>query len=728
MSANPSSRRKSWVLDYETICNTFVVVCEDLFSKEQKVFIIWKHVNHLSAFLKFIDECRDKQEWHLGYNILNFDSQITEWISVHRDFLLSLKTGEQVAREIYAYAQRVIENSNAGERPDYPEYNLSIKCQDIYRMNNWDSNAKRTSLKWVQFAMDWENVEEMPHPHYEEVENQDVLTKVISYCLNDVSSTKAVYLQNKWDKKKGKYEFEMLDQIALRTELSKTYNLELYSAPEPRISKQVFLHFLSEKLRKKKWDINKLRTHRNTVNIGDIILPYVKFATPEFRDMFNWFKSQVVDTRIYDESQEKKSKLKFSVMHKGVKTDYGLGGLHGCVPSGVYKKGNGKIILSADVTSFYPNLAIRNKWAPLHLPKQAFCELYEWFFETRKTYPKGSPLNYLFKIILNATYGLSKNKHSFLYDPEFTFRITINGQLLLSMLYEMISTRIPGSQPLMQNTDGLEFMIDEQYRPQFEAICKEWEKMTQLELEFVEYERMIIGDVNNYIAIDTSGKTKCKGRFEFEDLPLHKNKSHLIVPKALYNYFVNGIKPEDFLKSNRNIFDYCGGVKLRGDWRFESVYVDNNKDREFLSWPLQKQTEFLRSKGWRQSWSDNNWVHTSWDNQEANNGLDTLRALQHEFFKESRISRKLEQKMIRYYNSKRGSKLVKVHADGREIQLESGKVYQTIFNRYEKKEWEEYGVDEGYYLRRIRNEIQKIEEGKSLIQGCDKKQQQLTLF
>ena len=78
----------------------------------------------------------------------------------------------------------------------------------------------------------------------------------------------------------------------------------------------------------------------------------------------------------------------------------------------------------------------------------------------------------------------------------------------------------------------------------------------------------MIGDVNNYIAVfkekevdketyesmkkktphfvyrENNGKyyvktTKCKGRFEFSDLPLHKNKSALIVPKAIYYFFIH---------------------------------------------------------------------------------------------------------------------------------------------------------------------------------------------
>jgi hypothetical protein len=286
----------------------------------------------------------------------------------------------------------------------------------------------------------------------------------------------------------------------------------------------------------------------------------VEFYTPEFKGIYNWFKNLVVDTKLYDDKDDKIKGPKYTMMYKGVKTDFGLGGLHGCIKPGIYKSGNGKIILSADVTSFYPNLAIRNQWGPAQFPKKDFCELYEWFFEERKKYSKKDPLNYLFKIILNSTYGLSKERNSFLYDPELTFRITVNGQLQLAMLYEMLATRIPGAQPLMQNTDGLEFLLDEQYEDLFFEICKEWETMTSLQLETVKYDRMIIRDVNNYYAVYDTGDVKCKGTFEFKDLPFHKNKSFLIVPKALYAYFIDGVNPIDYLKANRNIFDYSLGA------------------------------------------------------------------------------------------------------------------------------------------------------------------------
>jgi hypothetical protein len=645
--------REFWVMDYETIINCFVAVFESYDRKTRKVFVISKYQNDAVDFVKFLIESKKAKDWHFGYNNIAFDAQITEFVLANtKEFLDPLADAEALAYRLYEYAQYVIGKSDRNEFLDYPEFKLSIRCVDIFKLNHWDSNAKRTSLKWTQFGMDWENVEEMPHPHYERIIDKETLIMVVKYCINDVRSTKAIFTMT--DSKGTKV---MVSQINLRAKLSETYNVNLLSASEPKISKEIFLHFLSEKLGISKKEIKEMRTYRKNVVIRDIILPCVKFETPEFNGVHNWFKNLVVDTAILDTDDDiKKKGPKYSMMHKGVPTDYALGGIHGCIAPGVYEPKPGRKILSVDVTSFYPNLAIKNKWSPAQIPQDDFCELYEWFFEERKKYPKSNPLNYLFKIVLNSTYGLSKSKYSFLYDPELTFRITVNGQLLLSMLYEMITTRIPNCQPLMQNTDGLEFDIDEKDEELFFSICKEWEDLTQLQLESVEYKKMIIGDVNNYIGIYDNGKTKCKGRFEFEELPLHKNKSNLVIPKAWFEYFVNGTDPKEYLMTNRNIFDYCTGSKIKGNWFFVE------------------------------------------------------RGVKEGVFYENKL-----QKLVRYFVSKKGTKIIKCNPDGRQIQLESGPILQTIFNKAVVLPWEEYDIDEKYYLDKIYDEIKKIESTSEVI-------------
>jgi hypothetical protein len=627
--------RTHWVMDYETLSNCFIGVFEDVKSEHTEVFVIHDLQNDLDRLLEFLIRNNQDQEWHVSFNGLGFDSQITEYI-LRNHYRFQDMSGCEIAAWIYEKAQLVINKQNAGEFLEFSPKDLQINQVDVFKLNHWDNPAKRSSLKWIQYTMDWHNIVDMPIHHTTAITTLDEIDQVILYCKNDVSSTKAIMQLSK-------------NQIELRKTLTDEYDINLFSASEPRISKELFLHFLSKTTGIKKWELRKMRTHRSSIVFKDIILPYINFKTATFQNLLKKFQ----DVVLYP--GETKGGFKYSIQYKGVKTDYGLGGIHGARSSRVYNSTEDMVIITSDVVSYYPNLAIRNKWSPAHLPNEDFSKLYEWFFEERKKIPKKDPKNYVYKIILNSTYGLSNDENSFLYDPEFTMRITVNGQLSLSMLYEMICEEIPGAIPLMQNTDGLETMIPRDKVERYMEICAEWEKITSLQLEHDTYSKIVLGDVNNYIAVNEGGKSKCKGRFEYKDLALHKNKSFLIIPMALHAYFVDGIEPEQFLEENQNIFDYCGGVKIKGDWKFVQHQILNGD----------------YSKG-------------------------SL------------------QQTIRYYVSDKGCKIIKEHNnDGRQVQVEAGKWMQTVFIDYVDKPFEEYGINSDYYLEKIKKEIDGLEPNKN---------------
>jgi hypothetical protein len=651
---------KHWVMDYETLSNCFTGVFENYKTLETKVFVVHDLQNDLGKFVSFLNENVTNKEWHISYNGLAFDSQITQFVLDNHDDWLDF-TGCEIANIIYRYAQRTIEKSNKKEFADYPQWKLAIGQIDIFKMHHWDNPAKRSSLKWIQYSMDWDNILEMPIHHGSAITTKEEIDTILEYCINDVKSTKEIYNRSK-------------SQIALRKELTKTYGINLFSASEPRISKELFGYYLSEKLNIPKKELRDLRTHRDIIKIKDIILPYIKFTSSEFSTLLQRFKVLEVNGR------NLKGSFKYSLNYKDVKTDFGLGGVHGARKKGVYESNEDMIIMSSDVTSFYPNLAIRNRWSPGHFPVDAFCDQYEWFFEERKKIPKSNPMNYVYKIILNSTFGLSNDENSFFYDPELCMKITINGQLTLMMLYEQIMERIPGAISLLHNTDGVETIIPRKYYDEYMLICKEWEEITNLSLEHDQYQKLILGDVNNYIGLNnfkevditrwreikqsdphylfkvendkfSYAAVKLKGRFDFHNLQLHKNKSKLVIPKAIHQYFVHNVLPEEYLEQNKNILDYCIGSKSNGDWKC------------------------------------------------------VARSIKQGVFVEEEL-----QKINRYYISKSGVKIIKVNrVDKREIQLEAGKWIQAIFNKMKMEpKWDSYNIDKGYYLQAIENEINGI--------------------
>jgi DNA polymerase elongation subunit (family B) len=193
-----------------------------------------------------------------------------------------------------------------------------------------------------------------------------------------------------------------------------------------------------------------------------------------------------------------------------------LGGIHGCIESGLYVSDNEFIIIDADVASLYPNLAIANDFYIQHLGKE-FLDVYLEIIKLRiDAKNKGNTtLADAFKLSANSVYGKSNDMNSFLYDPKFTMSITLNGQLLLTKLAESL-VNIPNSTILQINTDGVTMKIPRSEKHTYDNLCKAWEKETNLTLEYVEYSKMWIRDVNNYGALSTKGKIKNKGCFEVD--------------------------------------------------------------------------------------------------------------------------------------------------------------------------------------------------------------------
>lgn len=651
-------KKTHWVMDYETLSDCFVGVFEDYKIDKRHIFVIGTHRNDLSKLLSFFKQNIQSGERHISFNGLAFDGQITDYIIRNRKKLLRLG-GRQTAQAIYKFAQKTIERSKAGDFPKYNPNKLFVKQIDIFKLNHWDSGPKRSSLKWIQFTTDWPNLQDMPIHHNTSVTDKETLKTIVKYCINDVASTK--HIMKKCSK-----------EIKLRINLSSQYGMDLYSASEPKMAKEIFLHFMSKKMQIEKNRLKKMRTHRNRILVKEILLPFLRYNTKPFRKMLFRFQHLAIN------ANNTKGAFSYTLEYRGVKTKLGMGGVHGA-RKGIFEASEEMLIMSSDVVSYYPNLVIRNKWSPKHLPEEDFCQQYEWFFNERRKIPKSNPMNYVYKIILNSTFGLSINRHNFIYDPRLGMQITINGQLLLMMLYEMLSEEIPGCLPLMQNTDGVEMMIPKEYRDKYLEICDRWERMTNLELEHDQYQKLVIPDVNNYVGVfkpkevtksefeelqkekpndvfetRIEGKltkyyhsaTKAKGRFDFEGLALHKNKSFLIVRKALFNYFVHGIEPEKTLSENSNIYDYCAGVKIRGNWKFVKRDIEKGE------------------------------------------------------YKEEDL-----QKTLRYYISKNGSKIIKRNLeDGRELNLET-KGSQVVFNKYVEKPWEDYEVDELFYIKAIYKEI-----------------------
>jgi hypothetical protein len=283
--------------------------------------------------------------------------------------------------------------------------------------------------------------------------------------------------------------------------------------------------------------------------------------------------------------------------------------------------------------------------------------IYEELFKQRLQAQKDGDkaTNSGLKLALNGTFGKSNDKFSLFYDPKYFISITINGQLLLSMLAESFADLISDITILQVNTDGITVRLHDKDIVDLKEICQKWQEKTGLVLEFKEYKQMVIRDVNNYMAVDTDDKPKYKGCFEIipmqnGSIAYNKDWSMRVVPKALDAYYRLGIPIEEFITNHDNIYDFCLSFRARSGWNLYRQYINDN-----------------------------------------------LKI----------ISKEQLQKTIRYYVSVNGDLLIKENEEGSVIQLESGFVC-TLFNKYVKKNIKDYNINYSYYItqaNKIKNAV-----------------------
>lgn len=144
--------------------------------------------------------------------------------------------------------------------------------------------------------------------------------------------------------------------------------------------------------------------------------------------------------------------------------------------------------------------------------------------------------------------------------------------MFLLMLTEKLIAA--GAKIKQLNTDGVLYVINKSV--DLNSILKQWEEETKLTLETEEYERFYQFAINDYLAIgkgysETKDKSllKMKGLF-INKVSLGKGMQPMIIPKALINYFADGIPVEATVYGSRDINDFLTYQKV--DKKFSVEY------------------------------------------------------------------------------------------------------------------------------------------------------------
>lgn len=526
----------AYIHDIENYPNVFLFGAIHALTETPYIFEISHRRDDRQAFYLFTEYLREHRAEEVGYNNLGYDYPVQHSILNNIMYITNA--------DIYKKGDSII---NAGDENRFAhmvwEKDWIVPQLDLYKIHHFDNQAKRTSLKTLEFNMRMENIEDLPFTPGTYLTDSQIDT-LRQYLIHDLKATLMFYKHSK----------KLID---FRRELSAKYGRNFMNHNDTKIGKDYFIMELEKSgIQCFEPGSRKPRqTHRPSIALNSVIFPYVRFEQSEFNRVLNWLRQQVI-------TETKGVFTDLSADINGFSFDFGTGGIHGSIESQTIRSTENYVIIDLDVASFYPNLAISNELFPAHLGKQ-FCTIYKNVYDMRSSYPKGTPENAMLKLALNGVYGDSNNVYSPFYDPAYTMAITINGQLLLCMLAEEL-LKIPGLSMIQANTDGLTVYVPRVFTGQVEQVRHAWEKLTRLQLEEAIYDVMFIRDVNNYIAVYEGGKkVKRKGAYcHSVDLGWHQNHSMQVVAKAAEAALVHNKDIRDFITSHEDIHDFMLVTKV----------------------------------------------------------------------------------------------------------------------------------------------------------------------
>lgn len=271
----------------------------------------------------------------------------------------------------------------------------------------------------------------------------------------------------------------------------------------------------------------------------------------KYRFIEDWFRNRM--NRDY--------KKTFSAAVCGVPHNFGWGGVHGAPESPVHFSGGN--IYHIDVNSYYPSIMINFDMLTRNCrEKGKYKQIYEMRLKLKREGKKKEQAPY--KIVLNGTYGICKDRYSLAYDPLQANNICVNGQLMLVDLLEHLE---PFINLIQSNTDGLILQIKSGCdKNQVFEICHEWERRTGMTLGFDEIDEIFQKDVNNYIFRFANGKLERKGAYvmELDDL----NYDLPIVNKALVNELMGISSIEDTIMNSHDLREFQKVIKISSNYKY----------------------------------------------------------------------------------------------------------------------------------------------------------------
>ena len=561
-----------YVYDIEVFPNVFHCTVKNSETGQLYMFEISQRKNQLDELVQFFHTVNEQYNWNdlytidiqlntdkmfCGYNNLHYDNAIINYIIDYYN-IMKYKGYRTICRSIFNLS-KVITTSSEDNIDVWKKWKYATYFESFDLLTMLYSNKLRVGLKEMQVTMQYKNVQEFVCDWRADLPEKEI-DSMIEYNINDVNSTEELLNRCK-------------DQIDLRIAIEDEYKVRVLSKDGVNIGMKILTQKYLEKTGQTWWDIRDLRSPMSVIPLKDVILPFIKYDSPILQKVLSDMKEQIVSPG------RKGYENKF--LFEGLRYSVGVGGIHSVNTPEIIIPKEDEILIDIDVASLYPSMLIEYEFYPKHLGKE-FLEVYKQIKDERiEAKHKGDKVkNEVLKLALNGLSGNLQNEHNFCYSPFAVMQIRINGQLLLLMLAEKL-TQI-GCRIVQANTDGLFVLLKRDVYSKANNICKEWEQLTRLTLEEDRFKAMYQYAINDYFAITEEGKVKEKGMF-ITTVKLGKGLTPKIIPKAVINFFKDGVPVEDTIKNCKDIRDFLMSEKTGKQWHVEYMNKEQQRTNRFYA-------------------------------------------------------------------------------------------------------------------------------------------------
>lgn len=551
------------VYDIEVFAEDWIVIIYNVQTKST-------HVIHND--LKQVQKIFNKEDNRLfvGFNNKHYDDYI---------ILTMLNGGSNSV--IKEHNDWIISGKNPWEFPF-----IQYQKKPFYSSDLRDDLPINLSLKAIEANMNQSIVETgVPFDIKRKLTKQELETE-IKYCSSDVQNTARLL------SKRQRYLYAKFTLAQIKN-FEPRYALSLTNAKLTAAFLDAKKHQYSDEF---DYSINKNLEIGKYQEVLEFFKAPIEFTKKRLTKELQTIKSKGKTASLERQLKELTNVYQTSLDTKiaGVPHTYAWGGLHGARSNYFIKADTKHKILTVDVSSYYPSLMIQYQYLSRNVPNpKKFEEVYHQRIEAKNNGDK--PTANALKLVLNTTYGASKNQYNDLFDPRQANAICVNGQLLLTDLIDKLEA-VSSFELIQTNTDGIIIRFLKSKESEIEQVLKAWENRTHLSMERTIMKVIAQKDVNNYVMkkgesyVYQDGKKiviepdvdaiKTKGGYvslyEGGDF---RNKSLVVLNKALVNFFMEGVEPSETIEKDNTVTDFQLIAKT-GSTYDKTIWEVDGKDIE----------------------------------------------------------------------------------------------------------------------------------------------------